>query len=91
MEKELLENRFVKVTNDKLGYVYQYSDTDYVFKHGNFILSPNFQYCIEKENQIIPILEPLEDFEDVKMLFYLLTKRYEIEELYSLIDKHGNG
>ena len=91
MEKELLENRFGKVSNDELGFVYQYADTDYVFKHGNFILSPNFEYCIEKDNKIIPILEPLRDFEDVKMLFYLLTKRHEIEELYSLIDKHGNG
>lgn len=91
METELLENNFVKVSNDKLGYIYQYVDTDFVFKHGNFILSPNFQYCIEKNNEIIPILEPFDDFEHVKMLFYLLTKRYEIEELYSLIDKHGNG
>jgi hypothetical protein len=91
MEKELLKNRFGKVSNDELGFIYQYADIDYVFKHGNFILSPNFEYCIEKDNKIIPILEPLRDFEDVKMLFYLLTKRHEIEELYSLIDKHGNG
>lgn len=91
MEKKLLENRFAKVTNDKLGYIYQYVDTDYVFQYGNFILSSKFEYCIEKENEIIPILEPLKDFEDVKMLFYLITKKYEIEQLYSLIDKHGNG
>ena len=82
MEKELLENQFVKVPNDKLGYVYQ---------HGNFILSPNFRYCIEKENEIMPILEPFEDFEDVKMLFYLLAKRDDIQKLYSLIDNNGNG
>jgi hypothetical protein len=91
MEKQLLENRFAKVNNDELGFVYQYADTDYVFKHGNFILSPKFEYCVESDNKIIPISEPFTDFEDIKMLFYLLTKREDIEELYSLIDKHGNG
>lgn len=83
MEKELLENSFIKVSHDELGFVYQYAD--------NFILSPNFEYCIERNNKIIKISDPLESFDDVKMLFYLLDKRQEIEELYSLIDKHGNG
>jgi hypothetical protein len=82
MEKELLENNFIKVPNDKLGYVYQ---------HGKFILSSDFRYCIENENVLIPILEPFEDFEDVKMFYYLLTKRDNIQKIYSLIDKHGNG
>ena len=82
METILLENNFIKVPNDKLGYVYQ---------HGKFILSPDFRYCIEKENEIIPILEPFEDFEDVKMLFYLLAKRDDIQKLYLLIDNNGNG
>jgi|688.fasta_scaffold2508204_2 hypothetical protein len=80
MEKELIENGFAKITDNQFGIIY---------RHGNFILSKNFQYCIEKGNKIIPISQPLADFEDVKILYYLINKRQDIEELYALINKHG--